>query len=83
MWPVRKDTEREDLAVRLVDSGTGVGQTLGILTVVVASEPSTIVIDEPQSFLHPGAIRRLFDVLRCYPQHQYVVVTRGRRRHLG
>jgi AAA domain, putative AbiEii toxin, Type IV TA system len=75
MWPIAKTTERPDLAVRLVESGTGVGQALGILTVVVSAPPSTIVIDEPQSFLHPGAIRRLFAVLNRYPQHQYIVVT--------
>jgi hypothetical protein len=34
------------------------------------------VIDEPQSFLHPGAIYRLFNILKTdYPQHQYILTT--------
>lgn len=67
-------SQRDDLAVPLQDSGTGIGQVLAILYVVfTASHPRVIIIDEPQSFLHPGAIRRLFDILKQYPQHQYIV----------
>lgn len=63
-------------AVPLSDCGTGVGQVLAILSIVVALEsPCTIIIDEPQSFLHPGAIRKLIDVLKQYPQHQYIIST--------
>jgi hypothetical protein len=76
LWNVHEDTEREDLAVPLSESGTGVGQVLAILYVVFTSEyPRTIIIDEPQSFLHPGAIRKLFEILKGYPQHQYVFTT--------
>ena len=76
LWNVDLDTEREDLAVPLSESGTGVGQVLAILYVVFTSEyPRTIVIDEPQSFLHPGAVRKLFEILKDYPQHQYVITT--------
>lgn len=76
LWNVDPDTEREDLAVPLSESGTGVGQVLAILYVVFTSEyPRTIVIDEPQSFLHPGAVRKLFEILKSYPQHQYVITT--------
>jgi AAA domain, putative AbiEii toxin, Type IV TA system/AAA ATPase domain len=67
---------RTDLTVPLSAGGTGLGQVLAILTVVVtASEPQVILIDEPQSFLHPGAVRTLFAILRDYPQHQYIVTT--------
>lgn len=76
LWNVDPDTEREDLAVPLSESGTGVGQVLAILYVAFASASSrTIIIDEPQSFLHPGALRKLFEILKGYPQHQYVVTT--------
>ena len=72
----QSDVEREDLAVPLQDSGTGIGQVLAILYVVFMAEfPRTIIIDEPQSFLHPGATRRLFSILKLYPQHQYIVTT--------
>jgi predicted ATP-dependent endonuclease of OLD family len=33
------------------------------------------LIDEPQSFLHPGAVRKLLEVLKQYPQHQYIIAT--------
>ena len=66
----------EDTAVSLEDSGTGVGQVLAILSIIIASNHSqTIIIDEPQSFLHPGAVRKLIDVLKQYPQHQYIIST--------
>ena len=31
--------------------------------------------DEPQSFLHPGAVRKLIEVLKTHPDHQYVIST--------
>jgi hypothetical protein len=34
-----------------------------------------IVIDEPNSFLHPGAAKKLIQILRQYEQHQYVLAT--------
>jgi hypothetical protein len=40
-----------------------------------AEHPKVIVIDEPQSFLPPGAVRKLFEILKEYPQHQYVITT--------
>jgi ABC-type cobalamin/Fe3+-siderophores transport system ATPase subunit len=68
--------ERIDLAVPLNQSGTGVGQILAILYVVLYSEtPQVILIDEPQSFLHPGAVRKLIEVLKEHPQHQYILTT--------
>lgn len=76
LWNVDPATERDDLAVSLSESGTGVGQVLAMLYVAFASRfPRTIVIDEPQSFLHPGALRKLFEILKGYPQHQYIVTT--------
>lgn len=75
MWPIDVKTERADLAIPLTDSGTGVGQILAILYVAITSDsPRTIIVDEPQSFLHPGALRKLVDILR-YEQnhdHQYI-----------
>jgi len=37
--------------------------------------PRTIIIDEPQSFLHPGAVRKLIEILKEYPQHQFIIST--------
>jgi len=68
--------DREDLAFPLSTCGTGIGQVLAILYVVLTSqEPRTIIIDEPQSFLHPGAAKKLVEILREFPQHQYFIAT--------
>lgn len=76
LWPIEISTERNDLAISLLNSGTGVGQILAILYVVINSdEPQTIIIDEPQSFLHPGAVRKLIAVLKEHPHHQYILAT--------
>ena len=76
LWYVESDSERADLAVPLQDSGTGISQVLAILYVVITSDfPRPIIIDEPQSFLHPAAIRKLFSILSLYPQHQYILTT--------
>jgi predicted ATPase len=76
VWTVDPATQRFDLAPPLADCGTGIGQVLAILYVVLTAEYSrVIVIDEPQSFLHPGAVRRLFEILRDNPRHQYIVST--------
>jgi hypothetical protein len=76
VWSHDPETQREDLAVPLLESGTGIAQVLAILYVVMTSERGqAIIIDEPQSFLHPGAARKLIDFLRGYPQHQFIIAT--------
>jgi predicted ATPase len=74
IWSHDLASEREDLAVPLSESGTGVGQVLGILYVALTRQPSVIVIDEPNSFLHPGAAKKLMQILKQCP-HQYIVST--------
>lgn len=76
VWTVDPATERQDLAIPLVESGTGISQVLAILYVVLTAEsPQTIVVDEPQSFLHPGAARKLIEVLKQHPRHQFILTT--------
>jgi predicted ATPase len=76
VWQISPASRRHDLAFSLNECGTGIGQVLAILYVVMASpEPQTILIDEPNSFLHPGAARALIRVLRQFPHHQYVIAT--------
>lgn len=73
---VNTNPTRDDLAIPLQDSGTGIGQVLALLYIVLTAVfPRTIIIDEPQSFLHPNAIRKLIDVLKQYPNHQYIIST--------
>ena len=67
---------RLDLTVSLDDCGTGVGQVLAMLYVIVSSEtPQVIIIDEPNSFLHPSASRKLVEIFKRYNQHQYIIST--------
>ncbi|MFI5109206.1 MAG: ATP-dependent endonuclease [Terriglobales bacterium] len=76
VWPHDPGTTREDLAVPLNQCGSGVGQVLAILYVIMtAVHPQAIIVDEPQSFLHPGAVRKLIEVLKRYPRHQYIFAT--------
>lgn len=50
---------------------------MAILCVVLTSEfPRVIIIDEPNSFLHPSAARKLIEILRRdFSEHQYVIST--------
>ena len=75
VWHVPLDSNRDDLATRLTDCGTGVGQVLAILYVAMTRQQNVIVIDEPNSFLHPGAARKLIEILKQYDTNQYVVST--------
>ncbi|MBA3923423.1 MAG: AAA family ATPase [Nostocaceae cyanobacterium] len=68
--------EREDLTLPLSACGTGLSQVIAILYIVITSVfPRTIIIDEPQSFLHPGAAKKLIEILKEFPQHQYFIAT--------
>ena len=70
------NASRDDLSMCLSVCGTGISQVLAILYVVVTSRfPRVIIIDELQSFLHPGAARKLVEILKQFPQHQYIVAT--------
>ena len=76
VWPHDPESERDDLAIPLDECGSGIGQVLAILYVVMTSDhPQVILVDEPQSFLHPGAVRKLIEVLKQYPDHQYLFST--------
>lgn len=77
VWTAGAWRERRlDLAMSLAQSGTGIGQVLAILYVALfATGSQVIVIDEPQNFLHPGAIRKLIHVLKQRSEHQYIVAT--------
>ena len=72
------DEERDDLGVSLDKCGTGVSQILAILYVVVyygKDAPNVVIIDEPNSFLHPGAVRELLRIFEDNDHHQYVIAT--------
>jgi energy-coupling factor transporter ATP-binding protein EcfA2 len=70
------EIERSDLYTPLALSGTGLGQVMALLLAAVQSEvPKILVIDEPNSFLHPGAARKLIESLKTFTQHQLILST--------
>ncbi|MBE8971400.1 AAA family ATPase, partial [Nostocales cyanobacterium LEGE 12452] len=52
------------------------GQVIAIIYVLITSQfPTVIIIDEPQSFLHPGAAKKLIEIIKAFPQHQYFIAS--------
>lgn len=76
VWNNGYEQGRDDLAIPLDQCGTGIGQVLAILFIAATAEPGRIlVIDEPNSFLHPGASRVLIQVLKRFKEHQFIIST--------
>lgn len=73
--PLSVDNRRDDLAIPLNKMGTGIGNVISILYVILTSRfPQVIAIDEPNSFLHPKALRELLQILEVHgKQHQYIL----------
>ncbi|NBV18349.1 AAA family ATPase [Janthinobacterium sp.] len=73
--PCKPQDRRDDLAIPLHQMGTGIGNVLAILYVVkTARRPQVIAIDEPNSFLHPRALRELLQILAAEGKnHQYIL----------
>lgn len=59
----------------LENSGTGVGQVMALLYVVLNTQDGVVVIDEPNSFLHPGATKELINIMRQHRRNQYIIST--------
>lgn len=75
LWTIDPSTERVDLTIKLQESGTGIGQVLAILYVAMTRRANVIAIDEPNSFLHPGAAKKLLQILKQYGDNQYIIST--------
>jgi AAA domain, putative AbiEii toxin, Type IV TA system/AAA domain len=76
IWLEDPLAERDDLAISLNQCGTGFSQVLAMVYVAITTElPSILLIDEPSSFLHPGAVRKLIDILKQFVQHQFIITT--------
>lgn len=70
--------EEPERAIPLDKCGTGLGQVMAMLYVILfydKSQPRVIIIDEPNSFLHPGAVRKLLEIFQEHDHHQYVIAT--------
>ena len=77
VWLTPPSTRRSDISIPLSQCGTGIGQVLAILYVALsATVPLAIAIDEPNSFLHPKAVRTLLQILNSLEmKHQYIITT--------
>ncbi len=75
IWPTEA-MDQPELGFPLTECGTGIGQVLAILSVVMTTTESVIIIDEINSFLHPGAVKALLELFQTeYSQHQYIIST--------
>ncbi len=73
--PTHPEDRRDDLAIPIARMGAGIGNVIAMLYVVLtARHPQVIAIDEPNSFLHPRALRELLQILATEgKQHQYIL----------
>ena len=73
--PRSPQERRNDLAVTLDQMGTGIGNVIAIFFIVLTSRRARVIaIDEPNSFLHPRALRELLQILAVEgSQHQYIL----------
>lgn len=68
---------RSDLAVSMDRVGTGISNAIAMLYVALtAHSPRIILLEEPNSFLHPRALRELLAILaEAASRHQFFVTT--------
>jgi energy-coupling factor transporter ATP-binding protein EcfA2 len=68
---------RSDLSVPIDKVGTGVGNALAMLYVALTSQVQRfILLEEPNSFLHPRALRELLAILaEIGGKHQFFITT--------
>jgi len=73
--PCAPAERRDDLAIPIANMGTGLGNVIAMLYVALTTrDPQVIVIDEPNAFLHPRALRELLAILQSVgSQHQYIM----------
>ena len=71
------EVNRGDLAVPINQVGTGVGNALAMLYVALTAQTQRLILlEEPNSFLHPRALRELLAILaEIGGKHQFFVTT--------
>lgn len=78
VWETEPDLYQFDPAnwtTPLDQCGTGTSQVLALLYIAVKQKGGIVVIDEPNSFLHPGAVRALLGILESESETQYIITT--------
>jgi hypothetical protein len=73
--PGKNEDRRDDLSIPASAMGSGIGNVIAILYVVLTSRtPKVIAIDELTAFLHPRAVRELLTILEAEgAMHQYLI----------
>jgi AAA ATPase domain/AAA domain, putative AbiEii toxin, Type IV TA system len=73
--PCTPAQRRDDLSTSISSMGTGIGNVIAMLYVVLTSRrPQVIAIDEPNAFLHAKALRELLAILSSEGgQHQFIL----------
>jgi energy-coupling factor transporter ATP-binding protein EcfA2 len=67
---------QNDRTIPLTHCGTGVEQVLALAAfVLTAPAGSTLLLDEPHSYLHPSAEREIIAFLLEHSEHRYVIST--------
>src|SRR4029079_16402970 len=72
VWPTSRHSPHEDYAVPLPDAGTGVGQILAMAFAIVGARSNVILVDEPNAYLHPGALRSLIEYMADRGDQQFI-----------
>jgi ABC-type cobalamin/Fe3+-siderophores transport system ATPase subunit len=74
---VPQEKRRSDLAISMDKVGTGVSNAVAMLYVVLTSKTQRIILlEEPNSYLHPRALRELLAILaEAGSQHQFFITT--------
>ena len=62
--------------IPISDAGTGVAQTLFLVTMILCSRECRIfLIDEPHVYLHPNAEKALAKFIKGHSEHDYIIAT--------
>ena len=59
----------------LSDAGSGVGETIYLLALVLGSSDSVILLDEPSLNMHPGLMRSVLEEIHSTGENQIIVAT--------
>ncbi|MGE8126622.1 AAA family ATPase [Methylobacterium sp. NPDC080182] len=74
VWTEASTPTYGEISTNLAECGLGVGQIIALLYVAMSPTSKVIAIDEPNSFLHPGAAKELINILLQY-NNQYIITT--------
>jgi len=77
VWLSNPGETENQVSYYINECGSGLHQLIFLFTALnVSKEQRIFLIDEPQKYLHPNSIKKLFKILKeDYSDHQYIVAT--------